>query len=270
MLAACGLCREEKQLRRSHFLAAGFYKAVSQGHAPYDTAPVLMNIPDGSAVQSNFQSTKEFLCDDCERRFAQGGENHVIAKCHRKDGIFGCRDDLGRLPESAKSRGRSIWHGFALPASFNAKAYSYFLLSVLWRASATVWPGATGTVLGSLGPYEEAFRLYLVGEAEFPENVHINIYVNFEDNPTVFLAYPTFGDARFNGLRLKQHNLHVPGIRFIALVGRDARHLQIEGVNTRDGYPTYFEWRPSGTDFHRGLINDVSGLTSKGKLARDD
>lgn len=265
----CGLCQSEAELKRSHLLPAGLFKAVAQGQAPHDNAPVLMDIKRGTAVQSNDQARKSFLCDDCEQRFSRQGEAHVISQGHRKDGEFQLRDTLQKAPPGHVSSGRAIYYGDSLPATIDAAAFQYFVLSVLWRASATDWPAYTGVKPHSLGPYEEPIRRYLLGEGPIPDTVSVSVYVNFETEPTVFLAYPTVAKTKLLGQRLTQHNLHIPGIRFIVLVGRNVRKLQTGALHAAAGIPTFFEWRPKGTDFHRKLVQDVAGTTAKGKLARD-
>lgn len=262
----CGLCREQAELKRSHLLPAGLFKAVAQGHAPYDSAPVMMDVPKGTAVQTNDQARKPFLCGDCEHRFSAQSESHVISQCHRKDGEFRLRDALKAATPSHMSSGRAIYYGDQLPRGIDGEAFQYFVLSVLWRASATDWPSSTGVVRGALGPYEEDIRQYLLGEKPIPDAVSISVYVNFEPSPTVLLAYPTHSKTVLLGQKLTQHSLHIPGIRFIVLVGRNVRKLNVGELHARAGLPTFFEWWPTGTEFHRKLLQDVSGLQSKGKL----
>lgn len=228
-----------------------------------------MDIPGGTAVQSNDQARKPFLCTDCEQRFSRQGESHVISQCHRKDGEFRLRDALKKATPSYISSGRAIYYGDRLPAEIDGEAFQYFVLSVLWRASATEWPPSTGVVRGALGPYEEEIRRYLLGEVPIPDIVSVSVYVNFEPAPTVFLAYPTKDKTQLLGHRLTQHGLHIPGIRIITLVGRNVRNLNTGELHARADQPTFFEWRPTGTEFHRKLVRDVSGLQSKGKLAKD-
>lgn len=268
MRGTCGLCGSEADLQRSHLLPAGLFKAVIQGHAPYDNAPVLLNIPGGTAVQSNFQARKPFLCTPCEQRFSADGEAHVIAQCHRKDGEFLLRDLLKTSRPSAMNRGRGIYFGEAVPDAIQQSAYQYFALSVIWRACSTEWPGEHGLRVGSLGPYEPPIRRYLLGEAPFPDTVSLNVYVNFEANPEVFLSYPTCSKIEVAGYRFVKHELHIPGSRFIALIGKNVPAFEQQGLPfTNPGHPTFFEWHPKNTPFRRKLISDVSRLTNKGKLA---
>lgn len=268
MIGKCGLCQKQAALKKSHLLPAGLFKAVAQGHAPHDDAPVLMDIPKGVAVQSNDQARKPFLCDECEQLFSKNGESHVISQCHRKDGEFRLRDTLKQVSPSHVSSGRAIFYD-KLPYNIDSVAFLYFALSVLWRASATEWPKSTGVKFGALGRYEENIRLYLLGQAPVPDVLSVSVYVNFEPNPTVFLAYPTHGKNALQGRCFTQHSLHIPGIRFIVWIGRSGRGLNTGELQAQLGQLTFFEWRPSNTEFHERLGRDVAGLTAKGKLARE-
>ncbi len=37
--------------------------------------------------------------------------------------------------------------------------------------------------------------------------------------------------------------------------------------STADHRISFYEWHPTGTDFQRGLVADIGGVKSKGKLA---
>lgn len=266
MIGICGLCQNQAELQRSHLLPAAVFKAVAQGQAPYDGAPVVMDIVKGTAVQSNDQARKPFLCSDCEQRFSSQGEAKVLAMCHRKDGMFRLRDILKAATSSHTDSGRAIYYGDRLPPEIDGEAFQYFVLSVLWRASATTWLSATGTAYGALGPYEELFRRYLLGGASIGDTVLVLVYVNFEPSPTVLAAYPTHARVKLRDQKVIQHSLHIPGIRFIVFVGKTVQKLHTGPLRASAGIPTFIEWRPTGTEFHRKLIRDVTGLRSKGKL----
>jgi hypothetical protein len=271
MKGTCGLCRKLATLQKSHFLPSALFKAVAQVQLPYDDAPVLMDITKGTAVQSNFQPQKHFLCGACEQLFSSRGERQVIDNCHRKDGAFKLRDGLRAIKPSLVRRERRIYLGHELPAEFDAPAYTYFVLSVLWRGSAADWPGAIGSHRNSISPqFEEEIRLYLLGESSTPKDIAVNIYVNFDPAPVTFLAFPTHGDVEVAGHRFNQHGLVIPGMRFIVWIGPGVSIVERQSISSHHGYPTFFEWRMSGTPFHQQIIQDTKKLKSKGKLAKED
>lgn len=104
----CALCKEEKELQKSHFIASSFYKAVAQGHAPYDEAPVMHDFERGTVLRTNKQPQKKLLCSECEQLFSKRGENEVARFCHRKDGQFLLRDILKNIPVSGISSKNKI------------------------------------------------------------------------------------------------------------------------------------------------------------------
>jgi hypothetical protein len=271
MVGLCALCRKEAELQRSHFLPAALYKAVAQGHAPHDDAPVMINVLRNTAVQVNFQSRTHFLCSPCEQLFSRHGESVVIASCHRKDGEFLLRDRLRKIkPSRTTSNGRGVYFGDAVPADVGASAFYYFALSIIWRASAVSWPGETGVTPGSLGDvYQEIFRRYLLGETSPPENVAVNIHVYFDDEPTTFMAFPTHRKAALQGRRFTEHTFIIPDCTIKLWVGGAVSEME-RAIGSQPGYPTFFETRFHGSDLHRRVATDAKAAISKGKLARDE
>lgn len=269
MKASCGLCKEERELQNSHYMSAGLFKAVIQGHAPYDAAPVMVSVTKGTAVRSNHQPTKPYLCIDCEQRFSALGENEVIANCHAKDGRFGLRDKLRLHPPSLIRKSRKIYHGHDLEGALSVAAYGYFALSVLWRGSSTDWHGFGSDYRFALGKkYEEDFRLYLLGEKPFPERVAVSVYVDFDEPTQAVMSPPNYEQIDVEGRRHHQHSFMIPGVRFIVLVGGDPGGL------TGPSHPdpskvTFFEWRFSGTAYQKNIAEHVQRVTPKGVLARE-
>lgn len=270
MLGICALCKKEADLQRSHFLPAGLYKAVVQGQAPYDDAPVMIDVARGTAVQVNFQSRAHCLCRSCEQLFSANGESIVIAACHRKDGEFLLRDQLSKLPPSRMSKERRVYFGHELPQECAASAYYYFALSVFWRASAVSWPGETGVKPGALGDiYEEAIRSYLLGSTPPPTAVALNIHVYFDEEPTTFMSFPTHRKVEVEGRRFMEHTLIIPGCTMKLWVGGAVTELE-KVLGSQPGYPTFFETRFHGSELHRKVAMDAKAAISKGKLSRHD
>ena len=75
------------------------------------SAPVLVNVKNRTAVQSNFQSKKKFLCAECERRFDEGGEKNVIRNCFWDNGKFELREQLETRPPSLRNANRRVSFG---------------------------------------------------------------------------------------------------------------------------------------------------------------
>lgn len=214
MSDVCGLCGLQRELKKSHFLSAGLFKAVSRGYAPYDPAPVLVNVKNRTAVQSNFQSKKKFLCAECERRFDEGGEKNVIRNCFRDNGKFELREQLETRPPSLRNANRRVWFGDLLDEELRAATFVYFAISIIWRASATEWPGETGVEPGFLSrDLEEGCREFLLGRAPLPQTIDLLVHVNFDQPPTTFLSFPMREQVDLAGIPLMSYIFHIPGVR---------------------------------------------------------
>jgi hypothetical protein len=120
--------------------------------------PVIVS--DGVAARTSKQDTELMLCEACEHRFGRA-ENYV-ARVLRAD------DDASTPPfmsmlgavRATKQRVR-----LADPGKLDTELLVYFGLSVIWRASVS-----TEIDQCHLGPYEEQFRAFLLGESSFPAN----------------------------------------------------------------------------------------------------
>ena len=82
--------------------------------------------------------------------------------------------------------------------------------------------------------YQEEFRLYLLGEAAFPENGRIFVHV-WNDDPIDFTT-TTPTSFRVEGVR--RHKFCIPGITFILFLGGDVpkNHDQAALNSTKGNY----------------------------------
>jgi hypothetical protein len=264
---SCGLCREPKTLQKSHLLPAGVYKALLQDD---DGAPAVVNNLNATAVNTNFQPRKEFLCSECEQRFSAHGEDHVLRNCFRGSAGFALREALQKITPVRISKDQAAFVTSQLPAEIRTDAYRYFALSVLWRASVTEWPGGYGSnYRRRLGTkYEEAFRQYLLGNAGLPGNIGVNVLVDFESPPDALSYPPTYARINDNGLTVHRHTFMIPGVRFMVLIGDYVSRIQHPGEGEANSAIRFIAWEKAGTEFRSGLVADAQRAKPKGKLAR--
>lgn len=76
----------------------------------------------------------------------------------------------------------------------DVSALTYFAASMFWRGSIYPWK-ADGTRPVPLCPYEEPLRLYLLGEAGFPEDMTLSVIVRLPSKIS-HLTYPPVGEWR--------------------------------------------------------------------------
>jgi hypothetical protein len=174
MVGKCRLClRERIELQQSHFLPAGVFRILREEGSKNPHPWILTK---SGSFQSSEQMRAFLLCHHCEQRFSIKGENWVLRHCLRQDGRFRLASLLeARTPDStAPGTTTKIYHAAHIP-EVDITALSYFAASIFWRGSIYPWTGGIYPV--RLGPFEESFRKYLLGDAEFPPHAMLWVLV---------------------------------------------------------------------------------------------
>jgi hypothetical protein len=158
-LALCKLCRQERELRESHFLPAAVYAQLREG-APQNPNPVL--ITNKISLTTSKQITDRVLCAECEELFSRNGEAWVLGNMSRPEG-FPIQDALAANKPIQSNDNFAYYSSVTMPA-INMTALVYFAMSMFWRASAHIWRNVSGFMEGiELGPFEEPIRKFLLG-----------------------------------------------------------------------------------------------------------
>jgi len=100
----------------------------------------------------------------------------------------------------------------------------YFGASVFWRASVGKFRNlGTAEPLITLGKYEEDFRRFLLGLADFPQNSAIWVAVSNTPSPAPVMNFPM--SQRVNSYY--QHIFEIPGMSFLLFVGKQlTKHIR--------------------------------------------
>jgi hypothetical protein len=163
-LSECRLCLKHRELRRSHFVPAALY--------PKNKKKVFATL--AQTFEDANHVTDVLLCGGCEHRFNQNGEDEVLrwmapkAKAGTSPLVAALREGT---PVFAESDMTCYW-GSSL--GITPERYAYFALRLVWRASYS-WPlpDGTRTTPLDLAEYAEPIRLYLLGEAPFPNHTYV-------------------------------------------------------------------------------------------------
>ncbi|MFY0614766.1 MAG: hypothetical protein JXQ99_24780 [Hyphomicrobiaceae bacterium] len=266
----CKLCRIPDALRRSHLLAAAFYKIVTRQENGWADHPVKYDSVSETALYSNDQLQQHLLCDACEDRLKKYGEDTVTRQCWRAGDKFRLKALLQSVDPHRTPEGDTYWDDSVIGGQINIDSYRYFALSVLWRASVVRWPGATANYNGALGQkYSEQFRNYLIHGEPFPKNVIISIFVEFDSAPLIFMTSPQSIPASFDSYNFRSHSFVVPGLMFQIFVGRDAERWR---ENARLDIPKSCVFYPIAfreSEFVRSFGIRAKGADLKGKLRRE-
>lgn len=216
-MTVCALCREPSDLRRSHLLPKALYKLLrTEG----DKNPNPVALSETKFHQTSYQVRQPLLCNDCEEIFSREGERATIGSCFRSDDSFPLREELLTLEPLARAAGGALYCGRYLKTASSAQLV-YFAASVFWRASVSSWtaPGGPDLRIRLGTKYQEAFRRYLLGRAEFPKQAAMWISVSNGEFDGVVLSAPV-------GVRhvlCHVHQMIIPGLWFRLLVGNRIR-----------------------------------------------
>ncbi len=211
-LAVCRLCRKPKELQNSHLLPAALYKLM---RAPGYATPNPIVVTEAVSVSTSQQVTMRLLCWECEQRLRQKGEEWVLRHCYRSKEGFLLREILERATpvwQGAKTR---VVAAEGIP-QLDIEQLVYFASSVFWRASVHRWKAQAVTVQIDLGAYEEGFRQYLLGDAEFSTNAAIHVSVSSSADPLLACRFP----RRVRKTPYHRFNFIIPGVCFDLFVGK--------------------------------------------------
>jgi hypothetical protein len=170
----CALCHQLALLQKSHLIPQGIYKWLKEPDDPVRN-PVLVTA--STTVQSNEQASDYLLCQDCELRFQQNGEDWLM-KNGPRNGRFPLRDALRRSPHKTLISSGDLYKE-PFDSAFDLESLIYFAASVFWRSSVHHWRGFEHLVSRAKLPdrVEEELRLFLLHEDQFPTEVALLISV---------------------------------------------------------------------------------------------
>ena len=214
-MPTCKLCLEDaEKLMESHFIPKATYKRVRDSNSR-NPSPLLMSMK--GEHQTSRQAVRELLCEQCEQRFHSRGEDWTLRHAAHDANSFPLREILQEHTCYAPTPDLGYFACVEVP-SVDVEALAYFALSIIWRASVTNWTidGLEINPLDLGREYNEAFRRYLLGNTQFPENVALFFSVSSLD-PVLLLA--TFPQTR-NWGDYRSHFFSIPGMSFTVNVGR--------------------------------------------------
>lgn len=210
----CKLCLQQRDLCGSHYLSKGLYKALRSLHTR-NRNPLL--VTGKGAFQTSRQMKAALLCSECEQLLSSKGERYTISVMSNQKGFL-LLETVQRMTPALASYGLKAYKCASIPGVDTA-ALAHFALGLLWKGSVHTWtPGAGVQTLIHLGPYQEALRGYLTGEAMFPANVVVKVTLCTDRESQQMMYEPTLGKAKGS----KTHNyyeLQAGGINFGICIG---------------------------------------------------
>jgi hypothetical protein len=260
-IGICALCKQGPiELCDSHLIPKSIYRIIHD-----DMPPIMIDPVKNVALYDSKQVRKHLLCSKCEDRFSKYGEN-IVLRNHCRESDFPLRDVLEKTRRKTESR----WQPSELPSNFDTAAFTYFALSILWRASVTKWNNSSvDRYFGALGPkYEEAFRLFLLGKSELPKKIYLYVIAASDDVDLDLLKMTSFPFHARRRFSFGQANLHwfvIPGIEFNVFVGGEIQ----QRAPDRGAFPMFELRKFYGSQAHRGVYETTNNSDLKGKLYDD-
>ena len=133
MTENCALFGKYETLIDSHFMPAALYRELNDPAGPIKNMIVARR-------KGTFQSPAQFhtplMCQACEIKFQQGGENWVLAMRYRSDGSFSLRDLLASATPSSTNGATSVFNARSI-SGIDVDRLLYFSASIFWRAGIT-------------------------------------------------------------------------------------------------------------------------------------
>lgn len=210
-MSLCKLCKQDRELRDSHFLPAAVYALL---RTPGDLNPNPVLITKNVSLTTSKQIKDYVLCAECEERFNKLGETWVLANMARPEGFL-MQDAVAATKPIEANESFAYYSGAAIPA-IDMDALVYFALSVFWRASVHNWKNVSGYMEGiDLGPFEETIRRFLLGD-KFPPDTVVLVSVW----PTKSVLPAAYTPRRGKAPGCHCFNFLIPGLEFKLLTGK--------------------------------------------------
>ena len=220
-VGTCALCREEKELRESHFLPKGLYRLLVRVSKTKNSVPIQQS--SRGSLRTSKQATKRLLCGDCEKRFDQRGENWMLRNIYRGHGRFRLREMIEATTPFSTSDELKLYSGKVLPEG-GIDSLSYFGLSIFWRAAVCDWQAADRKYNAiHLGPFQEDVRKYLSGLTPFPDTAILMVVLSSLGKPPIMFNFPTTTHLKV----IRSMFSKLPGVTFSLQV---SRHLPAEAA----------------------------------------
>jgi len=261
ILGTCALCKEQRELLDSHLMAAAIYKHLREPTAA-NPNPAIMS--KNVTRQTSWQVTGHVFCASCEHLLNVNGEDWVLENYYRNGKGFSLRQKIQEKSPLIQDGNLKVYACRDIESIEYLKLV-YFAASIFWRASLQTWnhDGKVKSFITLGRKYEEQFRRYLMGEAVFPDNAALIVWVSATPEPLLAANVPIGG---------KQEDYHIyrfsiPGLRFHLALGngipglfrryclhRSPEHIVLMADDVDEAAKADLSWLMKNTRFAKNLI----------------
>lgn len=213
-MSVCALCGREGKLIKSHLMPAAAYRPLRSDGVSGNSSPLLVDFNGSRAYSTDKQIKMELLCNICELRFSEGGENRMARLWATEKG-FPLLQSLNSVDITGIWGKRVVYPPHLIDKGVN-DTLLYFGASVIWRSNCWGEKGQEFSHVGALGGrYERVIREYLLGNTNGMQGVKLFVIVNTNQDIMRSFSLPCHG--RHSSVTF--HKFHVLGVYFNFIVG---------------------------------------------------
>ncbi len=245
----CKLCGSTALIEWSHIVPAWVYRRVIAGTTA-GVPPVPVHVGGGVAILNQQQSAAYLLCGPCERLVGEY-DGYISRVALQEDGSFPA---LSLITPSGVQTGTI--YNLAHAGRLDVALVSKFAVSVIWRASVSGLYSKT-----SLGPYESAFRDYVLGRSQLPRQVMVVAHLVSAGDWLAGTVMPP--DTSHEGA-FRSHRYYAFGMDMQVFVGSSIPN-EYRAFCFVDRQAVIIS---QGQDLREYLLRAGEGVTPKGSLAR--
>jgi hypothetical protein len=207
VVGPCRLCRETGPLLDSHIFPKAAYRRILAGPDVEEPQSAPVRFTRESSILTNSQLHEHLLCHVCEGAFGKL-EDYAFPLLSQADGTFPWLASVTPIVRTAAGTLA------AQSVAVDVERLSAFGASIFWRLSVTRYTSLR------LGPYEEAFRVYSLGQTAFPASARLAVTLIDHSRVTFGRVDRLFGfhnAKREHGYTL--HQLAILGVDMKLYVG---------------------------------------------------
>jgi hypothetical protein len=249
----CALCSSHTELLKSHLVPQWVYSRILEVESSGEKNPV--HVSDGRACYSSWQTVRHLLCKECEYRFSIR-EEYVARITRLKDGVPSINAMATLLPSQRNKPVLAV-----LSSTVEIEQLAYFAISIIWRSHAMHRSDG-------FGPYEPAFRNYLLGHSSAPNEAVLLVTLYAPSTLGIGVSGWMSEPASVKADGYWIHGFMVAGLAFKLLVGKKIDpQLRMASVLTQPPSRFVSMMSPEDCRDFMAAAEIAVAATPKGKLA---
>lgn len=218
-ITTCKLCLRSRPLLDSHVIPRGVFKRLTKGEAGAQHKVVKNEVGAKNRYTTSHQLVEPMLCEGCEQKLNQGGEDYCLRLIPSWAGDFRMRSKLRGIRPDFSSKEIKLWFEASASSELDVAKIFHFALGMMWKSSVSNLGELRG-YRGAFGAkYAEELRRYLLKGERLPELFSMIVVVDDKTVPEPYFSTPIRWRDETSRSAQYVHELVLPGVIFQAIVG---------------------------------------------------